>query len=72
MSTGEHYFIEQTAEGRFAVRARGSSRASGVYDTQREAIDRARALNPSDHPDVERVRHTNRGGPDQWRSGRGE
>lgn len=72
MSTNEHYFIEQTDEGRYAVRSKGSSRASGIFDTQREAIDRAKELNPRDKPDVARVRNTSHGGPDQWRSGQGE
>ena len=32
--TDEHYFIEQTEDGRFAVRAKRSARASAVLDTQ--------------------------------------
>lgn len=72
MSTNEHYYVEQTTDGRYAVRGKNSERASGVYDTQREAIDRARELNPNDRPDVERVRQTDRGGRDKWRSGGGE
>ncbi len=63
----KHYYIEQTTDGRYAIRGRGSSRASDVLDTQREAIDRARELNPNDHPDVERVRDTDRGVRDKWR-----
>ena len=68
MSTGKHYFVEQTDDGRYAVRAKGSNRASDVLNTQREAIDRVHELNPNDHPDVERVRHTATGSPDKWRS----
>jgi hypothetical protein len=34
-------------------RARGSGRASDILDTQRAAIDRARDLNPYDHPENE-------------------
>ena len=30
MSTDEHYFIEQTEDARFAVRAKGSARASAI------------------------------------------
>ena len=67
MSTGKHYFVEQTDDGRFAVRAKGSQRASDILDTQRAALDRVSELNPNDHPDVERVRHTPGGGPDKWR-----
>jgi hypothetical protein len=68
MSTGKHYFIEQTEEGKFAVRAKDSERASALFATQAEAIAHAKDLNPEDNPNVERVRHTGAGGPDQWRS----
>jgi hypothetical protein len=68
MSTDKHYFIEQTDDGRYAVRAKGSERASDILDTQREAIGRVKELNPDDRPDVERVRNTNVGGRDKWRS----
>jgi hypothetical protein len=37
MPTGKHYFVEQTQDGRYAVRAKGSQRASGLRDTQGEA-----------------------------------
>lgn len=67
VSNRNHYYVEQTADHRYAVRAKGSDRASEVLDTQREAIERARELNPNDHPDVERVRDTDRGGRDKWR-----
>jgi hypothetical protein len=68
MPTDKHYFIEKNDDDKFATRAKGSERASGVFDTQKEAIDYARELNPNDRPDVERVRHTDQGGPDRWRS----
>jgi len=68
MSTDKHYFIEQNDDSKFAVRAKGSDRASALFDTQAEAIAHARELNPNDHPDVERVRHTASGGPDKWRA----
>jgi uncharacterized protein YdaT len=71
MSTGKHYFIEQTGDGRYAVRAHGAERASEVLDTQRDAIDRVHELNPYDRPDVERVRNTEAGGRDKWRSAGG-
>ncbi len=67
MSTQKHYFVEKNDDGKFAVRAEGSSRASSVFDTQAEAIAEAKHLNPNDHPNVERVRHTAEGGPDKWR-----
>ena len=68
MPTGKHYFVEQTDDGRYAVRAKGSERASDVLDTQRDAIDRVKELNPNDRPDIERVRNTQVGGRDKWRS----
>jgi len=66
MSTGKHYFIEQNDDGKFAVRAKDSDRASAVFNTQAEAISHAKTLNPADHPDVERVREVGPG-PDKWR-----
>ena len=69
MSTGKHYFIERTEDG-YAVRARGSERASAIVDTQREAIERAKELNPAGKPDVSRVKHTQAGKPDHWRGAR--
>lgn len=68
MSTGEHYFIEQNAEGKFAVIAKGADRPSAELDTQREAIEHAKKLNPNDHPDVERVRNADSGNRDKWRN----
>lgn len=68
MSTGKHYFVEQTDDGRYAVRGKGSQRASDILDSQRTAIERAGELNPRDHADVERVRRTSGGSPDKWRS----
>jgi len=70
MPTDKHYFIEQTEDGRYAVRGKGSDRASGVFDTQHEAIDHAHELNPNDRSDIERVRNTDAGGRDKWRSGK--
>jgi len=67
MSTGKHYFVEQTDSGQYAVRTWGSKRASDILDTQRHAIDRVNELNPDDRPDVERVRNTATGGRDKWR-----
>ena len=63
----KHYFVERTDDGRYAVRARGSERASVVTDTQAEAIDRARRFSPDSSPNVERVRNTASGGRDKWR-----
>ena len=66
MAKGNVY-IEQRPEGDYAVKREGSERASAVAATQKEAIEIARQLNPGVAPDVERVRYTNKGKPDQWR-----
>jgi Uncharacterized protein conserved in bacteria (DUF2188) len=60
-------YVERRPEGDFAVRRPSSERATAVEQTQEKAIQRAREISPGVAPDVERVRHTNRGKPDQWR-----
>lgn len=61
-------FVERRSdEGGYAVRRPNSQRASAVAPTQREAIERARELNPSGPILVERVRTTGVGKPDKWR-----
>ena len=62
------FFIERREkEGDYAIRRPDSERASGIEDTQREAIERAREMDPNATIEVERVRDTNRGGRDKWR-----
>ena len=68
--SGGHYFIERTHDGRFIAKEKGEGEPSASFATQEEAIAYARSLNPHDHPDVERVRNTEFGGRDQWRSAR--
>ena len=63
----DQMFIERRPEGDYAVRRKGSERASDVLPTQKEAIERARELNSDRQPLVERVRDTDRGGRDKWR-----
>lgn len=60
-------YIEQRAQGDYAVRRPGSARASAVEPTQAKAIERARELQPEAAVHVERVRQTNGGKPDKWR-----
>lgn len=67
MSGKGRLYIERREEGDYAVRKEGSKRASAVAATQKEAIEIAREMKPGIAPDVERVRYTNRGKPDQWR-----
>jgi uncharacterized protein DUF2188 len=59
-------FVERRPQGDYAVRRRGSGKASYVLPTQKEAIERARELEPNRAPIVERVRNTS-GSPDKWR-----
>ncbi|MBL6612398.1 MAG: DUF2188 domain-containing protein [Alphaproteobacteria bacterium] len=63
----DRLYIEQRDQGDFAVRRGGADRASAVEETQKEAIERARALNPNATILVERVRNTNVGRRDKWR-----
>jgi hypothetical protein len=65
--TNKKIFVERRPEGDYAVRRGGSERASAVEPTQKEAIERARELNPGIAPHVERVRDTPAGGRDKWR-----
>jgi hypothetical protein len=60
-------FVEQRAEGDYAVRKADSTRASAVAPTQKKAIELAQKLNPGVAPHVERVRNTKVGGRDKWR-----
>lgn len=60
-------YVERRDEGDYAVRRAGSERASAVEPTQKEAIERARELNPGVAPHIERVRDTAAGGRDKWR-----
>jgi hypothetical protein len=65
--TDKRVYVEQRPQGDYAVRRANSDRASAVETTQAKAIERARELSPGVSPHVERVRHTTRGKPDQWR-----
>jgi hypothetical protein len=60
-------YVERRDEGDYAIRRPGSERASDVCNTQAEAIDQARDIDPSAAIHVERVRYTSQGTPDKWR-----
>lgn len=60
-------YVERRDQGDYAVRRTNSERASAVEPTQREAIERAREINPGIAPHVERVRNTDAGHRDKWR-----
>lgn len=71
MTTGKvknELYVERMDDGRYAVRKPGSERASAVEPTQEKAIKRADEINPKAAIHVERVKHTNRGRPDEWRN----
>lgn len=63
----KEFFIERRDDGDFAIRKPNSQRASDIQPTQKEAIERAKELNPGAAIHVERVRHTEGGDPDKWR-----
>ncbi|MGH6818961.1 MAG: DUF2188 domain-containing protein [Methylovirgula sp.] len=65
--TSPKLFVERRPEGDYAIKRRGSERASDVVLTQAKAINRARELNPGHAPLVERVRYTDNGKPDKCR-----
>lgn len=60
-------YVERREEGDYAVRRPGSERASDVSETQAEAIERARDIDPDAAIHVERVRNTSQGSRDKWR-----
>ena len=61
------FYIERRDDGKYKVMRPNAEKASAVTDTQREAIERAREMDPGKSPDVERVRYTRRGTPNKWR-----
>jgi hypothetical protein len=64
-----HVYIERRDSGKYAVVREGAKRASALCDTQSEAKAAAQRMFPGVKPDIERVRRTNAGRPDRWRSG---
>ena len=59
-------YVEKHPEG-YKVLRPGAERASAIEPTQQKAIDRAKEIVPGAKPHIERVRHTNKGHPDQFR-----
>ena len=64
---GDIYIERRETERDYAVRQEHSKRASATAPTQEKAIKIAQKMFPNKRPDVERVRHTSKGKPDQWR-----
>jgi hypothetical protein len=65
--SGKLFIERREKEGDYVIRRSGANRASGRDDTQAEAIERAREIDPSATIEVERVRNTNRGSRDKRR-----
>ncbi len=66
--SNDQFYIERREDGDYAVRRGGAKKASAVEGTQAEAIDRARRMDASAPIHVERVRNTNAGSRDKWRT----
>jgi hypothetical protein len=60
-------YIERNVAGQYDVKERGNPKPIATAPTQREAEEKVKQLFPAVRPDVERVRHTNKGEPDKWR-----
>ncbi len=54
-------YIEQRPNGDFAVRKEDSQRTSGVKPTQKEAISRAKEIEPDGEIHVEHIRNVGDG-----------
>jgi hypothetical protein len=65
--SGKLFVERREKEGDYAIRRGGAERISDRSDTQAEAIERAREIDPNAAVLVERVRNTNVGGRDKWR-----
>ncbi len=59
-------FVTRRDDGRYNVRRPDAARASAVMDTQREAIDRAKEIDPEATLHIQRVRGVPPG-PDKFR-----
>ena len=61
------FYVEPNDDGGYNVTRGGASRASAVTDTQKQGIDRAHEIDPSAPVHIARVKHTDKGEPDQYR-----
>lgn len=62
----DEFFIERRDDGKYKVLKPDADRASAVTETQKEAIERAKELNPDATRHIERVRNVGPG-RDKWR-----
>jgi Uncharacterized protein conserved in bacteria (DUF2188) len=67
MAKKELFIERREQEGDYAIRRPGAKKASDTENTQAEAIERAREIDPNAAILVERVRNTNTGSRDKWR-----
>lgn len=65
--SGKLFIERREKEGDYAIRRGGADRISDREDTQAQAIERAREIDPMAAILVERVRNTDAGGRDKWR-----
>jgi hypothetical protein len=66
VSNYNEFFIERGENG-YRVLRPNAERASAVKETQKEAIERARQIDPNAVIHVERVRNVATGHRDKWR-----
>ncbi|MDR6129076.1 DUF2188 domain-containing protein [Sphingomonas sp. SORGH_AS_0438] len=59
--------VQKREDGRFEVKKKGAKRASAVKDTQAQAIERARELDPGQSPIAKRVRKSPGAKKGTWR-----
>jgi hypothetical protein len=64
----DQLFVERRLQRDYAVGRGNAARPSPVLSTQAEAIARAKKLSPKGTPLVERVRNTDVGRRDKWRT----
>ena len=60
-------YIERNPNGHYDVKVKGNPVPIAVAPTQKEAEQKAKQLEPTIRPDVERVKHTEKGVPGEWR-----
>ena len=66
------FYIEPNGDEGFKFTRGGAGRASGTADTQKDAIDAARRMDPDAAIHAARVRHVPGGNPDKFRKVKGE
>ena len=67
MANEEQTYIEEQADGKYAIRKGNSERASAVEDNQEKAIEVAAQMFPGAKPHIERVRNVKTADRDKWR-----